>query len=90
LENSGSIIISSCLPGEYSWAFTYIGGIYTLKFIEALKESTQSEKPPMWQNILDRAAIKVTHALAPQRKNQTPQYDLQLTSYEQNAEAVKK
>jgi hypothetical protein len=80
LESAGTIIISGSIPGQYSWAYTYLGGIYTLNFVEALKESVYGKKPADWQTLLDKAAFKVSEAVIELNETQTPQYDLQLTS----------
>jgi hypothetical protein len=78
LETSGSIIISSAVPGEYSWAYTKLGAVYSLKFLESLEEAVRNSKSADWQTILDNTSLKVTKALIPAGESQTAQYELSI------------
>lgn len=71
LDSQGMIMISTSEKGELSWCIPK-GALYTLAFLETLKEETSAWFPSTsWESILDKAAFKV-------RFDQKPIVDLHL------------
>lgn len=58
LEGKGTIIISGSHPGQYSWSDGKVS-IYTVKFLESLKEVVSGQEPADWSIVLDKATQKV-------------------------------
>jgi Caspase domain len=79
LESSGSIVISSSIPGQYSWAYTYKGGVYTLQFLKDLSLAVNNQEPAQWAKLLEDINMNVL-VLTTQQTNQSqqPQYELLL------------
>jgi len=72
-DSSGSILISGCLPEQYSWC-TRQGGIYTRAFLLSLHIEVHAKEPD-WQVLLERASLSV---MKWEELNQTPQFELSL------------
>ncbi len=67
LETQGAIVVSSSLPGQFSWAWVRRGSCFTLAFFESLKREVRHPKGACWPVILEKAGEKVKNL-------QTPQY----------------
>lgn len=67
LETKGTLIISSAMPGEYSWG-SNIGGIYTNAFFNSLYKEIKNHTPTDWHVILSMTGNNV----AKQDLGQTP------------------
>lgn len=59
LDYSGSVLVSSSSPGEYSSAYPTLGGIWTLEFLRMMKHHTQNTTEPTWSKILNKVAKNV-------------------------------
>lgn len=55
LRTSGTLLIASSRPGEYSWA-TSRGSLFTLAFLQQLEKEVKTTGIANWQNLLGRAA----------------------------------
>jgi hypothetical protein len=73
LNHSGTIIMSSSKPGEYSWG-TRRGGLFTLALFESLNKEILSPQLADWYVLLDRASLNVVK----RDLSQTPQYETNL------------
>jgi hypothetical protein len=78
LNVSGSIIISSSQPGQYSWSSAREGSDFTLMFLKCFDEVVSQEESVDWENILDYTTNKVSSITHSKGKKQTPQYVLDL------------
>jgi hypothetical protein len=67
LETDGAIVVSSSLPGEFSWAWPYRGSCFTLAFFDALKREVRHPEGTEWAIVLEKAGESV-------KDLQTPQY----------------
>lgn len=70
LETEGSVLIASSGVDELSWCISR-GALYTLSFIESIKNGTESSKEADWKQILDRSAHTV-------KRFQTPYYTIEV------------
>ena len=78
LQTSGSIIVSSSHPGEYSWSDPDFGSDFTLTFLKCLNELILQEEGIDWDNLLDFVKTEVSSIHHPKNEKQTPQYVLDL------------
>jgi hypothetical protein len=76
LDQSGKIIASGCIPGEFSWG-TKLGGLYTVAFFDTLNSEIINPKKPDWHTILD----KTSQTVIDRKIGQTPQYELKVEVY---------
>lgn len=55
LKSKGNIISCAASPDQYSWVNSRKGGFYTVSFLEALREETNSKNKlvPNWKNIMN-------------------------------------
>jgi len=82
LKSSGSMIITSSSPGEYSWC-NVNGGFFTLSFIQSLKEEIgyMRNDAPSWEHIAQNT-VKSTQYKAKNCngcKPQNPIYNARIT-----------
>lgn len=80
LDTSGSIIISSAQPGEFSWAYVGIGGIWTLEFLNILDRAIYSSSHLDWNAILQTTNQNVIQTRIRQKgAMQNAQYLINIT-----------
>ncbi len=65
LENQGTLMISSSVAGEYSWATT-TGSLFTLSFLGNLDKVVKSEDYPEWEAILLKTLFEIAGDQHPQ------------------------
>ena len=70
LHTSGTLLIASSQPGEYSWA-TSKGSLFTLAFLQQLDQEAKTTGIANWQDLLGRAANSL-------QDTQHPVYFIQL------------
>jgi len=73
LKTSGTIIISSTLPGEFSWC-TPRGGLFTAAFLKAISDTTKTSKAAKWKPILEKAHGQITK----RKIGQTPHFEINI------------
>lgn len=79
MEVKGSIIVSSSLPGEYSWAYPGYGGLWTLEFLKTYKRAVYTEAEPDWNTIMKTIADNVIKTRTQQNGPiQHAQYEVKL------------
>jgi hypothetical protein len=76
LDTSGVIIISSSLPGQYSWAWADQGGVFTLAFGSVMELMSKGEFNADWFDILDETSMRIAMVLTFKGITQTPQYSI--------------
>ncbi|NGX58072.1 MAG: hypothetical protein K940chlam3_00973 [Chlamydiae bacterium] len=66
LETTGTIIASSSLPGEFSWAWVHRGSCFTLAFLDAIDQEVRQVGGTEWAIIFEVAGKKVGDLQSPQ------------------------
>ncbi len=79
LESYGSVVISSSIPGQYSWAYVFLGGIYSLSFLDVMEQSMLKAEVPDWHSLLADVSHKVLLETATFNEQQDPQYEVLFT-----------
>lgn len=79
IKAHGHVIVSSSLPGEFSWAYPSIGGLWTLQFLQTFKTTLLANSAPTWEEIMQEVAAKVVATrIAQKGAIQNAQYDIQI------------
>lgn len=77
-KSRGSVIVSSSQPGEFSWAYPRIGGIWTLEFLMSMDQAVTFGENSDWQLLMETIRNNV---IKTQIKQKTP---LQHAQFEVN------
>lgn len=82
LENSGTVLISTSSPGQFSIKHCLTGGIFTGQLIENLRRIKKNKKSNSWESLLMEARQATTQKVEQIRKElrldagQVPQFEI--------------
>jgi len=83
----GAFIISSSIPGQYSWTNSKNGGFFTNGFINALKAELGNGKDVKWNNLLQRT-VNYTTKISEHVKKTDNKVKLQIPQYKGKAAVI--
>ncbi len=75
-EASGVIMAAGCLPGQYAWAYIPIGSIFTLSFLDALRDLTVQDEDVCWEVVFEKTLQNLKDFEPPEE--QTPIIEINL------------